>query len=393
MPAGPLVVYALLHLVQGQITTYELGVQGEVRGYARLEQTTTTQLVEVEADPRLALQLETRELLFSAAYAPRLWASTSTGQLESINRGILQAKYKPDPLYQLLGSFTGVSGLTDLLAPAVAGPGGALPGPIQAVGAQTSLRYLFAELKAGLDATPTARSRWQVEAAYVVDGGADASAQLTYPQQRGARGTLAFDWRTSVDDRLETAATTIFRSFVTTAVDPVTLRALELPSIWITTLMETWRRTYSSGLSTWAGAGAAFTNTELRPPVIDAGLQYLSLGGVQRLRLSGRYGPLVDAVSGNVYERADVTAAAVWAPSRTWRLSGDLSAGLSLRGQSKGGALVSGELRLTNALTSELDLTLGFRGFWQHPPDGSALSSYQQWGLFVSMAYLHRGAL
>lgn len=404
MLAGPLVLCVVLRLAEGQVTTYEVAAQAEGRGLVRLQHgVPTKELAEAEVDPRLSLNLDTRTLSLTVGYAPRLWASTLTGRLQSLNRGALQATFRPDPLYRLVASATGVSGISDLLAPAVASPGGATPAPIQTVGSQTRIHYVFGELAAGLEATPTPRARLTLSGAYVVDGGEDAAARLTFPLQRGPRAALTFGWQTSADDKFETEAATSYRSFTTSAVDPVTGLPVEMPAVLIATFTETWRRKFGSELSTWLGLGGAVTgvagvggakaSVKAAPPVVDLGLQYVSEGGLQRLRLSGRYSPLVDSLTGRIYQRADAALAAAWSPWRTWQMVGELTTGVAIGGAESGQAIVVGEARMVHGLSREVELTWGARGLWQHPPANSTVVSYKQWGLFVALAYLHRDTI
>lgn len=402
MPAGPLVLCALLQLTEGQVTAYAVAALSEARGLALIQQGTTTLVAELEVDPRVALQLDTLTLNLGAAYAPRLWVSTQASGLQVLHRAAIQASWRPDPLLRLLTSATGSVGTSNLLAPALAGPGGTPPGPLQSVGLQTRIPYVYGEVAAGLDATPTRRTRVALGGAYVVDGGADAKAQLTYPQQRGPNGSLAFDWQMNADDRLDTLVTTLRRSFTTGAVDPVTGASLQRPPVWVGSVSETWRRKYDVKLSTWVGGGASLTTTELLggdvtvkkvTPLVDIGGQYLDEDGLKGLRLSFRYAPVVDTVSGRVYQRADSFLLGNWATTQSWRMVGQLSTAVVVGGFQSGQLNLFGEGRMAHVLTRDLELTWGLRGTLQRPPGTSLAASYQQWGIFVALAYQQRGAI
>ena len=208
--------------------------------------------------------------------------------------------------------------------------------------------------------------------------------------QRGPRASLTFGWQASPDDKFDTEAAASYRTFTTGAVDPVSGQPVSMPPVGIATLTETWRRTFTSKLSAWAGLGGAATSVNLAPPVVDFGMQYVTDGGLRRIRLSGHYGPLVDAVTGHVFPRADVTLGVSWSSWRNWRVAADLTGGISAGGATDGPSVLGGEVRLVHNLTRELDLSTGVRGFWQHPPSDSAILSYRQLGVFVALAYLHR---
>jgi len=402
MPAGPLLLCAVLRLAEGQVATYQASALTEARGMALMVGGTTTPVAEIEVDPRIGIQYDTPTLNLSAAYAPRLWLTTQVSGLQVLHRSAVQGTFRPDPLYRLLASATFAHGTSNLLAPRLAGPGGVPPGPLQTVGAQTSIPYVFGEVAAGVDSTPTQRTRVALGGTYLVDGGSDAKAQLTFPQQRGPSAAMTFGWRASADDQLDTLLTALHRTFVTGAVNPATGAPIVKPPVWIATLSETWRRKYDLKLSSWVGAGASYTSTELPggvvkvekvTPLVDVGGQYLDEDGLKGLRLTFRYAPIVDAVSGRVYQRADSFLLANWASTPTWRMVGELATAVVIGGFQSGQVMVSGEARMARVLSRDLDLIFGVRSLLQRPPNTSFAASYRQWGLFVALSFHDRGTI
>lgn len=399
MGPGGLIACALLRLAAGQVATYELGAGTEVRGVYRLQAGVGTWLAELDLAPRAALKVESRTLGLDASYTPRFWGTTTGGNLRVLQGAAVGSRYQPDPRWIFTLGASGNMGEINMLAPAVTQPLATTPPSLQAVGRVTQVHYVFADGVAGLDVMPTRRTRLVLQAGYRVSGGDGAVARASVPLQYGPRAGLTFELGTSASDLLTTAATLSSSHFDTSPPYPGGPPVVVAP-VWIGQFTEIWRRRIDAETSTWAGLGAAWvghripvSSLRVEGPVLDAGVQRLTQGGQGKFRLSGRYAPVVDPVTGVVYMQADLYGSAGWAFSATHQLAGTLNTGVGAQGKMSGQVMMSGEVKANHVVARGLDLAWGLRALWQRPANGSTALTYRQWVLFVDLIYLYRDTL
>ena len=135
------------------------------------------------------------------------------------------------------------------------------------------------------------------------------------------------------------------------------------------------------------------SSLKLKAPVLDAGVQRITLGGQGKLWLSGRYAPVIDPITGLAYMQVDLYGSAGWAFNATHQVAGTLNVGVARGDVLAGQVMVSGELKATHLVARGLDVAWGLRALWQHPASGSVAVTYRQWVLFVDLAYLLRDTL
>jgi hypothetical protein len=344
---------------------------------------------QVEADARVGVVVTQRTLEVDGAYLPRVLLHDPGGGVQVLHRAhvgsvlpaggrrtfaSVDASYGTTDLVALqrpdAGAVTAGPGVPDPSSPTPS-PGGGPPrgAPVQTVPVLGPLTYVSGEASLGVDGARGGRASWSARLDGLVSGGADEDARRSLPLQVGARGRAQFDWMVSHRDTVATDLTAEVSGFraVAAGTPPGDVRD------GYAVLSEAWRRVVRPEMTLRVALGPGFTvhhaagSTTWGPSLAAAA----GLGGVLLRTVRGdvalRALPVVDRVTGNVYERGDVTGWVAWEPSRAWAATLAGNAGVVLRSAQAGDKVAAADLGIAWSPDAHWRLGAGVRAYAQSP--------------------------
>ena len=414
MAAGVLAAMTCaLRLASGAVTTYDAGVTATAG--ARTDVTIPGVLEDVELEPRLGLGwMDGRDEL-GAQYGPRLALESYDSTVQVLHRASLTGARQLTGRWRGTASLGGSYGTNDLLLPgalpAVGGttapgqtgttqpgqtgttqPGQTTPSTgtaatLQPLPSVTRLKYLSGEADLGLAGTPAPRCRLLASLSAFTSGGADPVARQSLPLQRGLSLGGTLEWTARPADVLASSVGATVTFFEPTLAGGF-LQATE-----------TWRHNLSEHAQLELGAGPAITAH--RPAggptswafgpagaigITDQWFGTLNVGAA----LSAT--PVVDQVSGAVYDRADASASVGWriVPGLTTAVLG--TAGVVMQGAQEGDKIAAGDVHIAWTPSLHWDLSAGAHALLQqtHATGPNAVSAE---GVYVAVGVHDHGNL
>lgn len=308
---------------------YQLSARSELRTRSLQPGSAGAVTAEWEVLPVAGVQLGRDDAQLSVSYLPSLLLRpASTFQLGLLQRGRLTLT-KAWERATASASADGAWGVTDVSA---LRPGDALPAGSVEVATAGVLPYTRLVAAATLDVTLTQRLQLSFGGSYQASGTRDAPAGLEFvlPLQWGPQASAALEWSPDAQERLSTRVQATDGRF-SFGQHNTLLQATQ-----------GWRHTFTTRTSMDLFAGAALLRADVpeivapvlvpRPapglyvdalPVASAAVTHrLVAGGTVDVSGTARLVPFADRYTGNVYERVEVVARALWSPGRTLQLSG-----------------------------------------------------------------------
>jgi hypothetical protein len=391
--------------------SYEASLETELRTGNGLSVVINSGTVgtEIAAIPSLTLTLTQPNELFSLQYDPQLLLPLSisgTGVL-ALQR-VKAVAYWSDPPAEGQITFTEEFqyGTTDFFSLSRT-TSSVIPG-LQPLPVVTTLLYVFNNTQVAVARRLSRTWQLSVTAGYMINGGADALAQLSLPLQSGPYvfGTLRKE--VSALDDLETGALIYGARFSTTAINTTggstssssgsTNILGEATEGWI----HRWTRYFRTGLA--AGASGVLESPVRGAPYSPAGypvaratakeVRQTSRGRTLTADLLLELAPYVDRLTGNAYERTQVLGSVDWRAPLGVGFSAQGGYALPLYGNLQGSnvvELVGGTL--TYQPQPFLRFDAGIRGVWQQPLPGVVGPSYFQWVALVGVLLKAGGPL
>lgn len=381
-----------------------VGVETDLEATARARQVTledvpSRSLAELEVTPRLAL-FRDGLLRAAAAYRPRLRVpydlegvpagadgSAGSGDLEVLHRGevLLEAPIRRDLTIRLRGE--GGYGTTDLLSTALFSS--------QPIATTSRIRFIDAQVTAGLSAMPTRRTTFSLEAGALEVGGAGPAAREVLPLQRAARLDAALGWNATRIDVLSAVVAATASRF-----EPISHAAAVRGG-------GAWQHGVSRTLVLRSGVGTGFAWTDIPgtdpvhalTPWAEVALMHTPRGPRPSADVGIRLDAAADPVSRRIDQRLEAHAAVTWQPGRSWTLATRAS-GAAIRPTANGfdiafhdaptrvGAL---EARAIHRISSRVSISVAASGRWQRTAAGgvessSALPSFVEWSGLVGIS-------
>jgi hypothetical protein len=361
-----------------------LDASDSARVYAREATAGGDAAMDVENAPRLALSLDWPTAALELEYMPRLFWSDVGGPEASpallLHTGAVRLSSRRERLrIAIAQTFAiGDQSFARLSFDRQLGPGGS---EAELVPGFSVVRIIEAQTSASLRYAWSRRVSTELRPSLGVSGGENAAAQAVLPRQQTARVEALLDYRSSLRDTLTTEAS-FERADISNGYDHR-----------ITSLMETWSRTFAIDSGTALGAGFAVQTTEPPDAVSDTELQPIGLARIWhalllravQVRLGSEVGyePYVHVLTGplqrRLYASADMTATA-----------GDTRARLAL-GAAQTFPLerpdtarsISADLALEQALLEWLSAEVGGQLVWQTLGDRALDASDPLWMVFA----------
>jgi hypothetical protein len=373
----------LLHLALGDVVTWDLSLQGETRGRVA---SVGERRGEVTAEPRAGLGLVGRLHSANAAYAPQLRLDSGSATATVLHVGAVSGAWRLDPRWQATAVATGSYGERDFLLgdrPALATGGAAVP--VQPIPALTSVRYGAGALRVGLGGALTPRHPVLLGAQVFAEGGVGPAAGAVLPMQRGVAADGSLGWTLSRADALSAALNGTVTTFPATGARSAAAA-----------LTTSWRHAFTPRTGGWLGAGPTWASETGSDSVVavggEAGVQHRLVRPAVDAALSTRVAPIIDRITGSVYQRVDFTGTASWAPAVRWLVSGTTASGVVLDGPQRGERVASAEARAGWSSMRRWSLSGGVR--WMGQDGGPApLSRVDEWTAFVGVGVREHGRL
>jgi hypothetical protein len=227
---------------------------------------------------------------------------------------------------------------------------------------------------------------------------------LALPLQRSARLAATLGWTHSHEDSFAFDGTSMVSRL--SGGDGAALS----PVAGIHTAQATWKRVLARDLDGWVGAGPTLTtrrdsgDTSYRGGAAGvAGLRHATLRRNVAGEIFLRSSPMLDRITGNVYDRGDLAGALTWRARRSWQVDGGAAGGRVLGGPQRGQGFATGGGAVTWEGRRKWPVTSGVRFTWQgggenatpgQPPgDAASLPAVRVWEVYLGWGLAHRGRL
>jgi hypothetical protein len=391
-----LVSSCILRMALGEAMFYDVSLRTEAR--ARTRAAVSGVLGEAEVDPGVGLSLLDRRLDLAAAYSPRLMVQEQVGGLQILHRASLGGTWLADRNWRAIAATQGSYGTNDLLsvsqgtaAGSSSGGTGGRTGPpvpqiVQPIPRLTTIKYASGEASLGVDGTPAARYHASARITGFVEGGADRAAQASLPLQRGGRLAGELDFTASQSDILASRLALTVSGFSSDQVEGLGL------------LTETWRHALTPDAQVWLGVGPTVTATH----ALGATTWQVGVGGEAGARdllfhslaaaLTLGAAPVVDRVTGAVYERADGTMTVTWEPIPRWAFGAMASGGIVTQGGQAGDKIAAADVHAAWVPSPAWEVALGVRGLSQMP-HAAATANLSEWNVYFAVTARDRERL
>ena len=390
-------VSCVVRMALGGTTSYDASL--ETIGRLRTQVATEGVLKELELDPRLGLGWVDGRDELGAAYHPRLLLQQEDSELQVLHQASLTGARQLDGRWRATASLNGSYGTTDLflLTVPVAGTSQTTPPPsttgstapptaqpIQPVPSLARLKYVSGEATVQVVGASLGRFRLIGNLTAGIAGGADPVARASLPLERSGSLASTLEWIASGLDVFATDVGVTLTSFETGITDGYALAT------------ETWRHALSPDVQFRLGAGPAVT---IQNAAGQTTWGFGPAGGVAvhdhylttlDLDLGVLATPLVDRVSGNVYDRADATAVATWHPAAAWTAALTGTAGIVLQGPDEGDEIAAGDLRVGWMASPHFGVTIGASGLTQRPHAAGA-GTLKEGSVYVDLVVREAG--
>jgi hypothetical protein len=390
---------------------YDVGLRAEMRADSALTGFGLDGAQEI--DPRIAMLFHDDEWIFTAAYSPRVyWLEPQDTPAPSVmHRANLALERKVGTNQRIFASEDFGYGL-NYFSP-LGGAGGAVtspgtPPPLQLVPSVLFAQYVSSASTAGTTLQLAPLWTLNAQAAWVVTGGADPTAQEEIPLERGptAQASLAY-----AISRLDTLTTTVSGVRASFTPGQVTLPSgqLAFSSGQIAELAqatETWHTQLTRTVDASLQGGAAVAQNQLMPvatpdqsvlPIAGANLN-LKTRIADKLvsgSLSAQVGPFLDVFAAEVFERAEGALGARFNYEH-WDIKASVRGTVLLNGGLRQGeSLVTAELSTAHAFDKGLVLEGGLRAYWQNgqPQDPLVAGSAVAGTIFVAFTADAKGVV
>ncbi len=389
-------VMAPLWLASGSVgTAYEAGLRAELR-----TRPVEGRAADLELVPGLGLERTQETLTLGLRYAPVLRLTLEPGApLQSPNLlhgGQLSALWRLDSISQLSATQSASYGVNefDLLS----SPGGA-PLPLNDQGPEPLplgpvRRYVSSDSALAWTRALSLRSSVELGARYQVSGSLAPESRETLPLQHGPTLQARFSHALTRRDALLTQASATHATF-SSEEEASTAQ-----------LSQGWRRQLSPTVDGQVALGAAALRS-LTPGAPRTGVRAMPLAEAElgytpalrdaplSARVSARYAPFIDRVSGEAYGRAEASLALAWAPRAWLQLATRASGARTLSDGARASSQLAGvEASATWRASPTLSLSAGARSAWdaQALADGTVARRHEAGG-FVTFTVLAREVL
>jgi hypothetical protein len=348
----------------------------------------------IELDPRLGLSWLDRGVELRADYFPRLTVQDQASGLLTLHRASANGNWQlSSTTWRALASVDGAYGTSDVLTLALPSQPGQ---PVQPIPAVTTLPYGSGEVAVGLTGMLSPRQRLATKLSAAIAGGTDPAARTLLPLDRTGRFTADLEWTASPLDTLVSGLSFEFSS-IAAIHQPDGQIANDVMNGYVV-VSEAWRRALTPDTLLRLRAGPTLMGHRFGNQTTWTFLPSGEIGirdqwwrrvdvdlGVVAL-------PMVDRISGALYERADATVALAWHPTATWVLSVTGSGGIVAQGPQAGGRIAGGDIRMAWSPVSWWDVGTGIRGAYQMPR-GPGASDFKEGSAYVSMTLRNRDRL
>jgi hypothetical protein len=378
----------LLQLAAAQAFTYDLSAETEARGRATARDERPASGLDgrsanVSAVLSARVNATGRDASGSASYEPRAEFDTSADQAFILQAAALSATHRLGRTWSADVGTWGSYGTRNFLAAGPLPGEGSTPGRPQPLPEETLLRYGSASATAGVRGPLARRLETRVSLRAFVDGGLGPN-RAVLPLERGAGIAAALDWTLDRSNAIELTSDASLVWFSTGARDRTA------------TLFGAWRRVLTPFTDIRLGAGPTLATHEAEGQSSTT----FSIGGeasihhaMPRRRLDAtlalRVAPLVDRVTGAVYQRSDVTGTASWAFAPRWLATATSSGGVVLDGPQGGESVMTGETRVSWASRTHWNAGGGLR--WIHQDARAGV--HEEWIAFMSLGFNDRNRL
>jgi hypothetical protein len=392
----PAAVYAWMvpALLGTTEVSYEVGARSEVRASSDpFPQSGTPVDGAQEIVPRASILLHLDEWSLLATYYPRIYwfEPQSSSAPNVVNRALLQIDRKlgtnrtatvSEDFGYGLNYFSPLGGTAGATAPGT-------PEPLQPLPAVLFAQYVSSYSTASTSLELSHLWHLYASASYVVSGGADSTAQLEIPLQRGPRADASVSYAVSRLDSWVSSVSALHSNFTSGQ------------SASMAQLVETWQRRFSPTFDGSVSAGAAAvqnqaaigdpSNDLLPVAALNANLKDRLGGQLTAAHLTLAVGPFLDVYAAEVYERAEADLGA-GIDYEHWALTTRARGTVLLTGyERRGESLVTLELATSHLLDKGLLVEGGVRGFWQQGL--LVVGSPFQWTLFLSLSGTTKGVV
>jgi hypothetical protein len=358
----------------------EIADRSEVR--VRSQDALTGPAVDAETTPTVTVRVRARGWELTLGYLPRFTLRDAARAMdpETLHSGALTAAWHLKRL--TLGARGDFSYGTQSYTSLVLDPGqisGAVS--IERLPPSTTVGYVASS--AGLTLRYAASRRWIARGRfeYALAGGVDASAREALPLQSGPRAEVGAEGALTRKDHLDSAVEISRTTFSSGPEHDV----LELSEAWRHALGRTTETTLGGGAALISGRGTSGSATRAYA-VAHAALAHGSPTRGLETRLSLRYAPVLDRLSGAVDPRLQASAAATLHLSHGTAAHGQLGLAQSIPALQDGAVtLVIGEAALSTRIDRAVLLELGTRCAVQRVRSIGATTP--QWIAFVSTTF------
>jgi hypothetical protein len=395
-----LALLALASSVALGAVTYD--VAAGATASARTASSVDQAVAQFELDPRGGVTWTAPRLELGGSYQPRLFVQEGAGGLQALHRASARAAWQWSGRWGLFAGLEGSYGVNDFLGTSsgaatssaggqpsgggtgggAGGAGGATP-PVQPIPGATTLRYRSGEATLGVGGLLVPRHRFEASVSAFASGGADATARLSLPQQQGLRLGVTLRHSLSPVNTLESGLAAGLTSFGAGVSDAYVFAT------------ETWRHVLAGGGHFRLGAGPglmvhAEPGSRKQTPGVGGEASF----GDRWLRVllfdvSLRVSPIVDRVSGALYQRADASAALGWEPATGWFVGVQGTGGVVVQGAQLGDQIVTGDLRASWSPSRRWIAGLGVRTFSQIPHEPLARAT-RETSAYLSLGFSDR---
>jgi hypothetical protein len=336
----------------------------------------------VETTPSATVRVRARGWELTLGYMPRFTLRDAVGALspDALHSGAITAAWHLKRL--TLGARGDFAYGTQSYTSLALGPG-PITGvtPIDRLPPSATVGYVASS--AGLTLRYAASRRWigHGRFEYALAGGVDAIAREALPLQSGPRAAVGAEGALTRKDHLDSAMEISRTTFSSGPEHDV----LELSEAWRHALGRTTETTLGGGAALISGRGASGGATRAYAVAQAALAHGLPTRGLET-RLSLRYAPVLDRLSGAVDPRLQATAAATLHLSHSTAARGQLSLAQSIPTLQDGAVtLVIGEAALSTRIDRAVQLEVGTRCALQRVRSIGATTP--QWIAFVSTTF------
>jgi hypothetical protein len=349
----------------------------------------------LQIDASLGVTARLGEWSLSAAYVPRLLETpppegSGLSGLHGVQLGMDYRASATGRMFLRESLSFGRNDFSPLVANTGAGPPPVLDPRLPV---KLLLAFISSSTSLGLEQSLSQRLRFSGTLDYLIIGGSDRVAQNYIPLQRGPQLAANLSWSAARRDALSLALLGSYAKFTNGA------------AVRLATLQAGWRHDLGRDLRTDLGLGAGFgESTGPGASVPSSAFPSLSgsitriapfRGGHTSAGLRANVTPVVDRLTGQIYELGEGRAELGWGMDRLLNLGASGSLGRALSGTAQRGVqLARAEGFVSFPLGTWAVLSLGARGAWQRVPNSPAAAVLGfEWAVFSFLSIGAHGSM